>query len=320
MKNWLQPPDKKVMFLAAGSLTLAGVGAWLYASRYEVRNYKLDTRDVDISHGGAAGAAPLKILHISDLHLSKPESHKLDFLRRITDQEFDLVVLTGDVFENFSGVEYATRLLSRPPRLGAYAVLGNHDYLDYNMWHKILGRIYHPLRHPEERRDVTPMIEALQQGGFTVLNNSWCSHPDDKVFVLGVDYFGISEQKLKAIIDAAPEDHTIVALQHVPHHLKRFADHRVDMLFCGHTHGGQVRIPGFGAIITDSELKRSEASGLMWRDKTAIHVSRGVGADPRTNFRFFCAPHATILNLQRSSQLDQGRVVDIKTRTQKRTT
>src|SRR5581483_11333134 len=100
----------------------------------------------------------LKILHISDLHLCYPESKKIDFLQRVTDEPYDLVFLTGDVFENFSGLAYANAILSRPPRLGAYAVLGNHDYYNYTMLNKTAGRIWRKYRQPRSRRDVTPMI------------------------------------------------------------------------------------------------------------------------------------------------------------------
>lgn len=314
----LSQPSKKTMLVAAGSLAAAGLGAWIYASRYEIRNYKLDAVDIETADGGVANASSLRILHISDLHLSKPESHKIDFLRRITDQEFDMIVLTGDVFEDFTGLEYAQRMLSRKPRLGAYAVLGNHDYFDYKMVHKILGRLYRPLRHPRVRRDVQPMVDALQAGGFTVLSNSAVAHPNEKSFVMGLDYFGISDDRLKELIASAPKDHTIIALQHVPRHLSRFPEFGIDLAFCGHTHGGQVRIPGFGAIITDSELERSEASGLLRRGKTAIYVSRGVGADPRSNFRFFCPPHATVINVHRTLSAEGAQVIDINTRAHKR--
>lgn len=314
----LQPPSKKLMLVAAGSLAAAGVGAWLYASRYEIRNYKLDSLDIDTADGGVANASSLRILHISDLHLAKPESHKIDFLRRITDQDFDMIVLTGDVFEDHSGLEYISRILSRKPRLGAYAVLGNHDHYDYKMLHKILGRLYRPLRHPSVRRDPKPFVDALDAAGFTVLSNTAVTHPNEKVFVAGLDYFGISDEKLKELIETAPNDHTVIALQHVPHHLNRFPEVGIDVAFCGHTHGGQVRIPGFGAIITDSELARSEASGLLRRGKTAIYVSRGLGADPRSNFRFFCPPHATILNVHRNLSAEGAQVIDINARAQKR--
>ena len=302
MRKWMQPPDKKLMLFAAGSLVMAGVGAWLYASRVEIRRYQLESVDIHTTYGGSGAAPSLRILHISDLHLSQPESHKIEFLQKITDDEYDMIILTGDCFEDFSGIAYASKIIKNKPRLGAYAVLGNHDYYAYTMWNKTLGRIYRSFRHPSIRRNVDSMVAALQDGGFNVLSNEFKSHENEKVFVVGIDYFDIDDAELNSILAQAPDDHLVLALQHVPHKLSRIAAMGVDAAFCGHTHGGQVRIPGFGAIITDSELSRAEASGLLWRDKTAIHVSRGLGADPRSNFRFFCPPHATVVNIHRTAR------------------
>src|SRR5215467_9334536 len=136
-----------ILRFSAGSLFLAGVGAYVYATQLEPRRYRLERVSVTTGNGArrddfsAGPVQPLKILHLSDLHLCHPESHKLEFLRRITDDQYDLVVVTGDVFENYTGMTYASSILSRPPRLGAYAVLGNHDYYNYSIFNRVVGRV-----------------------------------------------------------------------------------------------------------------------------------------------------------------------------------
>lgn len=288
----------KVLGLLAGCAIGVGIGTYLYASRVEARRYQLEKLRVTINGGAQRRfSRPLKILHISDLHLSHPESHKIEFLQRVTDDDYDLVILTGDIFENESGVPYAGQLLSRAPRLGAYAVLGNHDYYDYNMWHKTFGRIVRKFRHPAQKRDVTPMVEALESGGFKVLRNNSITFPEEGLHVIGVDYPGVSQQHLLDMSDKCHPEHLLLALFHVPQNLESYVKAGVHLAFGGHTHGGQIRIPGYGAIITDSELPGREASGLFHRGDTAFHISRGVGADPRTNFRLFCPPHATVLEV-----------------------
>lgn len=316
MKKWIQAKENQLLLAAGGTLLAAGLGAFWYASRVEIRRYKLESVTVPTTYGGAGIMPNLKILHISDLHLCQPESHKIEFLQRITDEDYDMVVLTGDVFENFSGLEYASQILKRKPRLGAYAVLGNHDYYEYTMWNKVVGRIARKFRHPSRVRNVDSMVAALEHAGFTVLQNSWCSHPEERISVIGVDYFAADEDSFKAMIANVPDDHLLIGLKHVPHKLRRLSEAGIDVLFCGHTHGGQVRLPGFGAIITDSELPREEACGLIWRDKTAVHVSRGVGADPRSNFRFFCPPHATLVTVQRTRKEDGVHTINIEKRKQ----
>ncbi|HEY9679267.1 MAG TPA: metallophosphoesterase [Drouetiella sp.] len=304
--------NKKTLGIAAGSFLLTGLGVYMYASRVEARNYKLETVRITTYGGGgdgpnsaSAGKNPgdvdatkkiFRILHLSDTHLAEPESHKLRFLEEVTDGDFDLIVLTGDVFENYTGLKYAGALLSRQPKLGAYAVLGNHDYYNYKYWNKIVGRINRKWRHPMEYRDVQPMIKALRNSGYDVLLNESRTHSEG-VHIVGVDYPGIESAEMNRLVAEAPDGFLKLALFHMPRKLYQFVDAGVDLAVGGHTHGGQIRVPGVGALITDSELSRAEVSGLVYRGKTTFHISRGLSADPRSNFRLFCPPAATILEV-----------------------
>jgi len=285
--------DNKIPLLA-GSFLLAGLGVYLYASRVAARSFRLEKVSVT-TYGGGGKDRTFRILHLSDLHLSYPETDKLEFLEKVTDQEFDFVVITGDVFENFAGIQFATSLLKRRPRLGAYAVLGNHDYYNYSMLNKIVGRINRRFRHPMAYRDVSSMVEALERVGYTVLRNQSRTH-DEGVHVVGIDYPGISPQLLEDL-SKAPDGYMILNLFHMPKHLHLIQNSGAHLALGGHTHGGQIRIPGIGALITDSELARHEASGLVRRGDTIFHISRGLSADPRSNFRLFCPPAATIIEV-----------------------
>ncbi len=307
--------NKKTLPILAGSAILTGLGVYLYASKVEAKNFKLETVRVT-TYGGIAEEGPhssrvpesnnnhdenhdkkiFRILHLSDTHLSDPESEKLRFLEEITDGDFDIVVLTGDVFENYTGLKYAPSLLSRKPKLGAYAVLGNHDYYNYSFFNKIVGRINRKWRHPMEYRDVNPMINAMQNNGWDVLQNESRTHAEG-VHVVGVDYPGIAPDELTRLVSEGPDGYLKLALFHMPRYLHTFVHAGVDFALGGHTHGGQIRVPGVGALITDSELSRKEASGLIYRGKTVFHISRGLSADPRSNFRLFCPPAATIIEV-----------------------
>jgi predicted MPP superfamily phosphohydrolase len=233
------------------------------------------------------------------LHLHQGDQKKVEFIRAITNDDFDLIVLTGDIFEFSKSFDFGPFLLSRQPKLGAYAVLGNHDYYDYSFFNKIVGRILPKFRDPEHRKDITPHRRALEAGGFEVLINECICLADQNIFIVGLDYPGIESEDLTALMQRAPvgEGTLKLALFHLPWRLEQLAAAGFDMVFGGHTHGGQIRLPGFGALITDSELHRSEASGLLRRGKTQFHISRGLGADPRTNLRLFCPPAATVIEL-----------------------
>ena len=314
-------------------LLAAGAGACAYAyARWESNQYKRENKSVKIESGSpteitindgrllsdpvkrvrdqspvdsnsngksADRTRTLRILHISDIHLAKRESSdKLDFLGSITDDDYDLIFLTGDIFQYDESIIYAPYLISRRPRLGAYAVLGNHDYLRYSMFNKIVGRIIPSKRHPaNSNRDVEPLISSLEAVGFDVLRDEARYLEQENLLIVGSDFPSIDESKLDDIVSAAPSNALKVALLHLPKNLEMYSRAGFDMAFCGHTHGGQVRVPGLGAIITDSDLGRREASGFTTRGKTVFHISRGLGADPRTDFRIFCPPEASVVEL-----------------------
>lgn len=298
--------NKKAFFSALGVGAGLGAAAYLLA-RKEAYNFRIDflaidrTRDAQaVLPTGLSRRKTLKILHISDLHLAGHEvKKKISFLDYITSQEYDLIFLTGDIFEHDEAVKYAPHLIARRPRLGAYAVLGNHDYYHYNMTNKILGRIYKPLRNPKDHaRDEVPLVEALEHVGYRVLRNQVEHLEGESLSIVGVDFPGIDPEHMTDLSASIPYGNLKLALLHMPVALDMYVKNEIDVVFGGHTHGGQVRIPGIGALITDSELAREHASGLFKRENTHFHISQGLGSDPKTNFRVFCPPHATVIEIE----------------------
>jgi predicted MPP superfamily phosphohydrolase len=292
----MRPIPSALKYFAASAF-VAGVGTYLYASRVEARRYQLETVSVRVRNGNGNNGRVLKILHLSDMHLCFPETDKIDFLRSINSDSYDMVVLTGDVFENYSGLTYASSILPKQPKLGAYAVLGNHDYFNYTLLHKSFGRLFRRFRHPGNTRDVKPFIAALETAGFTVLRNETLDLAEQGIHITGIDYPYVAEPRMRELTEEGQSRDLRLLLFHLPIFLDKMAATGVHAAFGGHTHGGQIRLPGYGAIITDSELSRAEASGLFWRGDTAFHISRGLSADPRTNFRLFCPPAATIVEV-----------------------
>ena len=247
--------------------------AFIYATKIETRRFGIESVDITTGDGvkllgkGEVEQREFRILHLSDLHLVGEDLEKAAFLREVTSQEFDIVVLTGDIFEKYSGIKYASSLLSRKPRIGAFAVLGNHDYYKYSMFNKIAGRMIRRFRTPPERREVAPMINSLREVGYTVLQNEAVSLPEHNLHVVGIDWPSIEEKDLMELVADVPDNFFSLCLFHLPKNLNNISKADVDLAVGGHTHGGQVRMPGFGAIITDSELSRHEASGVLWRGK-----------------------------------------------------
>lgn len=294
-------PDRGAAFwglIGLFGVAVAGLAVFLYGWKIETKRYRLEKLSLKTGKGNGKGPTKaLKVLHISDLHLCGHDQAKVDFIRGITDDDYDLIVLTGDVFEFDDGLKFGDKLLTRKPRLGAYAVFGNHDYYHYSIFNKTVGRVLKRYRHPPAKKDVTPHKKALEAGGFTVLVNETVHLSEPNVFIVGIDYPGIKEEKLNELMAQAPEGSLKLALFHLPRNLEQLERAGFQLAFGGHTHGGQVRMPGYGALITDSDLPRQEASGFVHRGDTVLHISRGLGADPRSNFRLFCPPAATEIEL-----------------------
>lgn len=279
-----------------------GVGSYVKA-RKEAFEFRTETVSVNVETNGSgkdSKGKKLRILHLSDLHIARNESsRKLSFLQDVTNDEFDFVFLTGDIFEHDESTLYSPYLLSRKPRLGAYAIFGNHDYYHYSMTQRIVGRIFKKFRHPHEKkiRDLDNMTDSLEGCGYKVLRNEAVHLKDDQISIIGIEFPGVPREELLKISEKSNKDHLKLALFHIPKELHQFSDAGVHMAFGGHTHGGQVRLPGIGAIITDSDLPRKYASGLVKQGETVFHISRGLGSDPRTNFRLNCPPTAHIIEL-----------------------
>lgn len=296
------PSLKKILGLSLLTTAAIGVGSYVKARR-EAFQFKKEMVPVHIKTNGTGGGSKgktLRILHLSDLHVARNESsRKLSFLQEITDDEYDLVFLTGDIFEHDESILYSPYLLSRKPRLGAYAILGNHDYYEYSMTRRIMGRIFKNWRHPDDKkvRDLDRLVDSLEGCGYKVLRNEGVHLKDDKISIFGIEFPGVPKQELLEITEKTDKEHLKLALFHIPKELQSFSDAGVHMAFGGHTHGGQVRFPVIGAVITDSDLPRKNACGLVNHGDTIFHISRGLGADPRTNFRLNCPPTAYVIEL-----------------------
>lgn len=293
---------KKLLGLSLLGTAAVGVGSYVKA-RKEAFEFRTETVSVNVETNGSgkdSKGKKLRILHLSDLHIARNESsRKLSFLQDVTNDEFDFVFLTGDIFEHDESTLYSPYLLSRKPRLGAYAIFGNHDYYHYSMTQRIVGRIFKKFRHPHEKkiRDLDNMTDSLEGCGYKVLRNEAVHLKDDQISIIGIEFPGVPREELLKISEKSNKDHLKLALFHIPKELHQFSDAGVHMAFGGHTHGGQVRLPGIGAIITDSDLPRKYASGLVKQGETVFHISRGLGSDPRTNFRLNCPPTAHIIEL-----------------------
>jgi uncharacterized protein len=273
----------------------AAVACVAYGILIERRWYRLVRRRVAILPAGRG--AELTVLHLSDLHLTRRSRPLRRFLAML--QPADVTVLTGDILGEPEAVEDAVAALHRVRgRLASYFVLGSNDYyvprpLNY------LRYFSKRRRYRLARRGRAPdLVAQLEADGWTYLRNMRTTISLDGVEVelLGLDDPHIGRQDLRV----APRQHLDrlgLAVVHSPDPAPELAALGYDVMVFGHTHGGQVRMPFVGALVTNSHLPRRLASGLVQMGRSFAHISPGLGTSKYAPFRFLCRPEATILEL-----------------------
>ncbi|GAB3000069.1 metallophosphoesterase [Amycolatopsis acidiphila] len=287
--------------LAAGTVAL-GAATLGYAVGIERRHWTLRKAELPVL---APGAKPIRLLHISDLHMMPGQKSKQRWVAALAELEPDLVVNTGDNLAHPQAVPSVLRalgtLLDRP---GMF-VFGSNDY--YAPKPKNPARYLMP-RGKKKRvhgrhlpwRDLRA---AFVEHGWQDLTHArrTVKAAGQPVFAAGLDDPHLRRDRYGEI--AGPGDPDAVLRLGVTHSpeprvLDPFATDGYDLVLAGHTHGGQLRIPGIGALVTNCELDRSRARGVSrWGAHMWLHVSAGLGTSPYAPARFACPPEASLLTL-----------------------
>lgn len=299
---------------AVGWTALAGVGALAWA-RLEAEAFTVRHVAVPVL---PAGAAPLRVLHVSDLHLTPSQHRKIAWVRSLADLGPDLVVTTGDNFAHRDALEPLMVALGPLTAFPGVFVMGSNDYfspLAKNPARYLMPSSRRPQTNVAREPDLPTATFAarLVDAGWRDVDNARARlHVGGlEVAFVGLDDPHIARDRLPAP-DAAVTDGADLRLGvvHAPYvrALDALRADGADAIIAGHTHGGQLCVPGLGALVTNCDLDRGRASGLHgWpgprpdefggHDSTWLHVSNGVGTSPYTPFRVACRPSATLLTL-----------------------
>ncbi|HEY7066188.1 MAG TPA: metallophosphoesterase [Chloroflexota bacterium] len=258
---------------------LASAGLVIYATCIEQRRLRRVHRRVPVRALPAA-LHGLRILHLSDLHLGAPHSGERH-LRSAARLQADLVAVTGDLVDNARQVDRCADLLAafRPP-LGVWVVLGNHDYP--SIWCHV---------------DTEDLITQLRARGLQVLRNTAApiEWRGGTFWLAGTDDPYKRRADLAATLGAVPRDAWTLLLAHSADILTELEPGRVGLVLAGHSHGGQVRLPGLPALRSRTRLRLPEPYGLRRVNGTLIHLHPGLGAT--IPLRFGMPPEATLLEL-----------------------
>lgn len=302
----------------AGALALAGAGAVAYASLIEARWYTLRQVTVPVL---PAGQDPLRILHISDLHLTPGQRKKVDWVKDLASLDPHLVVDTGDNWAHLDAMPALLEALEPHLAVPGAFVLGSNDYIAPTPKNPARYLLPDARRGPARRPVELPWRELTSRfrsaGWVDLTNRRDVLKVDGRVLSLvGTDDAHLDRDRFP---DAGGDDDARtgpvpvdlhLGITHAPYRRVLDAMHAddVDLAIAGHTHGGQLALPFWGALVTNCDLDTRRAKGLHgWpgprpdqpggAGSTWMHVSAGLGTSPYAPVRFACRPEATLLTL-----------------------
>jgi predicted MPP superfamily phosphohydrolase len=282
--------------LRTAALATLALGAYSVVEPYL---YRLTNKHVPVNNR----CPPLSLLHISDTHMQGGTRMLATWLKALPQKlpEIpDFVLATGDLIEDNDGIDPLVDALSPlRARLGCFYVLGSHDYFvpTFRAFTKYFGRLHGPA--PSPPADTARLERGLVALGWRSLSNTTLV-VDTVVGPLrltGIDDPYIKRHRTEHIHRLA-DDVAAIGLMHSPDVLSEWFGQGFDLVLAGHTHGGQVRVPGVGALVTNCSLPNALASGLHRVNGGWLHVSPGLGVGKYSRVRFACRPEATLLRLE----------------------
>lgn len=301
--------------LGAGAAAAGAAAA--YATWVEPRWFALRRVDVPCL---PTGTRPLRVLHLSDLHLVPRQHRKRDWVGGLAALAPDLVVHTGDHLAAQDAVPAVLETYGRLLDVPGVFVLGSNDYfapvrknpLRYvNDSHK-KGEDLSPVLLPTQ-----DLVSGLQARGWIDLTHRRVELDVSgvRLELIGVDDPHLELDRYASVSGAAsPSAALTIGVTHAPYQrvLDAMSADGARLLLAGHTHGGQLQVPGYGALVTNCDLDTGRVAGLSrwWpgagdapssaapADASWLHVSAGLGGNPYTPFRFSCRPEATLLTLR----------------------
>ena len=284
--------------LAAGIACVA-YGVFIERRSYRLVRHRLDILPATTSGGGGAGAPSITILHLSDLHYVRGDERKTAFLASLPQAE--VTVITGDLLGEPEAVSTTVDAL-RPVRgrLASYFVLGSNDHFTPRPLNYLKYFAKHRTPRTTPRGRAQELVRRFESDGWQHLRNTRgdVDVSGEPIELLGLDDPHIGWHDLRVAPRSSP-DRFGLAVVHSPDPSPELAALGYDLILSGHTHGGQVRLPFIGALVTNCSLPPRLASGLIRFGSTLLHTSQGLGTSKYAPFRFLCPPEATMLELRR---------------------
>lgn len=316
-RRWIWPPPQLLdtqaqRYKVAQHIDGSSAGNWSTALLDRIPGNEITQLEVNRKQLQLGRNLPaidgLKIAHISDLHFTGQLSldHYHFVVDRVLELDADLIVITGDIIDYAKCLPWVEPVLGRlAAPLGCTFLLGNHDQriAELNELTDCLQRVGH------HDLGVTDQYLKTAQGGLVFLTGNelpWFERHStcDVSTRRRLHPFQPSPQRQSSLNgdqatllpEPAPADALRLGLSHSPDNIGWAQRRQLDLLLAGHTHGGQVRIPGVGPLVAPSYYGSRFASGVFYRAPVLMHVSRGIaGTHP---LRWRCLPEVSLLTLR----------------------
>lgn len=291
MSRLLHPVTGSVLSAAAAF----GYGALIERNAFTLRRFDVPVLDT--------AAAPIRVLHLSDLHITAAQRRKQAWIRSLAALRPDLVLVSGDTLSSSSAVPVILRTLQPLTEFPGAFVPGNNDYFAPRMPNPL--KYFRPDR-PRPGGAALPWPEfagALVSDGWLDLTHARATIKvgDSEIALAGTDDPHLGRADYSQIAGPADANATVrIGLTHSPEPelLSAFAADGYDLVLAGHTHGGQVRVPFGPALVTNCGIDVHRARWLhRWDERMYFNVCAGLGTNPFAPIRFACRPEATLLTL-----------------------
>jgi len=259
---------------AIHTIAAAGIICFLYALLIEP--YWLEVKNITIETEKIS-SAELRIVHISDLHCEEKIRNEKRLVEEINALRPDVIVFTGDSLNTSDALaNFKKTMGDLKAGIGKFAVRGNFDVWNWRDLDLFGGTGFELL--DEDTVKVEKNGESFYISGLS------CKKPSE----------------VKKVLADVPGDCFSIFLFHYPDLIKDIDNLNVDLYLCGHTHGGQVAIPFYGAIITFSKYGKKYESGMYKVGETILYVNRGIGMEssPAPKVRFFSRPEITVIDIK----------------------
>ena len=294
---------------AAGITLTAAAATLAYASTVERTLYQVREESLAIL---PPSAAPMRVLHLSDIHMVPGQKSKIDWLHGLAALEPDLVVNTGDNLSHRKGLAPLLEALEPLLRVPGVFVPGSNDYYAPEFGNPLryfAGPSLAPKESAPQDLPWAEMFGAFGAAGWVDLTNRSQSVGFRN---LRIDFTGVDDPHLdrdsyapypSGSSTSSEAPHIRVAVAHAPYQrvLDYFTDGGAELILAGHTHGGQVCVPGYGALVSNCDLPTWRARGLsQWESKgrsVPLNVSAGIGTSRFAPIRFACRPEAVLITL-----------------------